>query len=392
MIGVIADDLTGAAEIGGVGLRHGLRAEIVLSGEPSGDADLICVDTDSRSCTAEEAEHRAGAAAELLSRGGADWIYKKVDSVLRGHVTPEIEAVLERLRLTRAVLVPANPSLGRTIKGERYFVRGKPIHRTEFGRDPEHPRTSAKVLELLGRPSSFSIRVCGINGPPAETEIAVGEASSAADLRHWASQWNRRTLAAGGAEFFEALLASQGLELSRTSDTSLVSRESRELFVSGTASQSARDFVRDARAAKTPVFPLPSELAWGAELTTVAMDAVAGRIAAAFRTHPRVLLHVGLPWTRGPAAARLFMSHLVQIASRVLRQARIDHVYADGGATAAALAHEMGWNRLNVLREMGPGVVTLSVDGDSLLLFTIKPGSYTWPDVIRHPGSITAPA
>src|SRR3974390_1311193 len=28
MIGVIADDLTGAAELGGVGLRHGLRAEV----------------------------------------------------------------------------------------------------------------------------------------------------------------------------------------------------------------------------------------------------------------------------------------------------------------------------------------------------------------------------
>ena len=63
MIGVIADDLTGAAEIGAVGLRHDLRAEIVRTGEPSGRADVVCMDTDSRSCPADEAGKRAAAAA-----------------------------------------------------------------------------------------------------------------------------------------------------------------------------------------------------------------------------------------------------------------------------------------------------------------------------------------
>src|ERR1035437_1401499 len=91
MIGVIADDLTGAAELGAIGLRHGLRAEIVRSGKPSGAADLVCVDTDSRACAPAEAAKRAAAAAKLLRAAGAKWIYKKVDSVLRGQVTAEVE-------------------------------------------------------------------------------------------------------------------------------------------------------------------------------------------------------------------------------------------------------------------------------------------------------------
>ena len=66
MIGVIADDLTGAAEIGAVGLRHGLRAEVVVTGAPSGHADLVCLDTDSRSCPPAEAAQRAANAAFLL--------------------------------------------------------------------------------------------------------------------------------------------------------------------------------------------------------------------------------------------------------------------------------------------------------------------------------------
>src|SRR5215469_6142066 len=154
MIGVIADDLTGAAEIGAVGLRHGLRAEIVRIGRPSGRADVVCMDTDSRSCPAEEAGKRAAAAARELRAAGARWIYKKVDSVLRGQVTAEIEAVMKQLKLERALLLPANPSLGRTIKDGHYYLRGRPLHRTEFAHDPHFPRRSSQVLRLVKIPES----------------------------------------------------------------------------------------------------------------------------------------------------------------------------------------------------------------------------------------------
>src|SRR5262245_30218686 len=75
MIGVISDDLTGAAELGAVGLRNGLAAEIVAAGEPSGQADLVCMDTSSRSCPPEEAARRVAAAARTLNGAGAKWIY-----------------------------------------------------------------------------------------------------------------------------------------------------------------------------------------------------------------------------------------------------------------------------------------------------------------------------
>ena len=149
MIGVIADDLTGAAELGAIGWRHGLRAEIVRSGKPGGTADLVCVDTDSRACEPDVAAKRAAGAAKLLRAAGAKWIYKKVDSVLRGQVTAEVEAVMKQLKLTRALLLPANPSLGRTIRGGEYFLHGKPLHKTEFAHDPHFPRRSSQVLRLV---------------------------------------------------------------------------------------------------------------------------------------------------------------------------------------------------------------------------------------------------
>src|ERR1051325_2475639 len=210
MIGVISDDLTGAAELGAVGLRYGLSAEIAVGGGTGGKAELVCMDTSSRSCSPEEAAKRTAAAAQSLKAGGAAWIYKKVDSVLRGHVVAEVEAAMKELGLNLALLVPANPLLGRVIRDGRYYVRGKPIHETEFAQDPEYPRESASVKELLGAPGSYRVQLLKWPAAIPESGIAVGEEGAALDLQRWAASHNARTLAAGGAEFFASLLAAGG--------------------------------------------------------------------------------------------------------------------------------------------------------------------------------------
>jgi len=379
MIGVIADDLTGAAELGAVGLRHGLRAEIVRSGQPSGKADLVCVDTDSRSCNPAEAGKRAAAAARLLHQSGAEWIYKKVDSVLRGQVTAEVEAVMEQLQLHRALLLPANPSLGRVIRNGQYFVRGKPIHKTEFARDPEYPRRAPQVMRLLKLPEKFSIRLSNGNRSLSDDTIVVGNAATSADVREWAACREADMLPAGGSEFFGALLAAIPVLVPANGEIVPDAAPGRELFVCGTSTESARKFVAVARRRKTPVFSLPRELIWGADFSVAAQEAVTQRVLAAFETGPRVILNVGLPPVRNPVVARPLSDCVVKIAERVLRQLSIPNVFAEGGATAAELVRRMGWARLMVLRELAPGVARLAVDGAQSVLLTIKPGTYAWP-------------
>jgi uncharacterized protein YgbK (DUF1537 family) len=52
----------------------------------------------------------------------------------------------------------------------------------------------------------------------------------------------------------------------------------------------------------------------------------------------------------------------------------------EGGATAAKLVRDLGWQRLNVLRELAPGVVTLGAADGGECAMTMKPGSYSWPE------------
>lgn len=392
MIGVIADDLSGAAEIGAIGLRHGLNAEIVIHGQPSGAADLVCVDTDSRSRTSEEAAQRVGAAVRLLKNAGAEWIYKKVDSVLRGHVVVEVDALMAELEMNRALLVPANPSRARVVRNGRYYVEGRPIHETEFGHDPEYPRFSSKILELLERTTAGRVKVIRTRDSLPSNGIIVGEATKTADLQLWSEKRLQRTVLAGAAEFFATVLRAKGYSLA-TADkgTEMFSPETRELFVCGSASKASRNFIRTARLRKTPVFSLPSELAWGAEFTDIAKEAVARRAISAFDQNPRVILNVGLPSMRGPEAARRLTAHLAQLAEAVLNEVEVSHIFAEGGATGAALVQRNGWERLTVLRELAPGVARLAIAGERSTVLTIKPGSYVWPMEVRKkfqvPGS-----
>jgi uncharacterized protein YgbK (DUF1537 family) len=379
MIGVIADDLTGAAEIGAVGLRHGLCAEIVRHGRPGNGADLVCVDTDSRACDPAEAAKRAAAAAKLLRAAGARWIYKKVDSVLRGQVTAELEAVMKQLKLLRALLLPANPSLGRTIKDGHYFLRGRPIHKTEFARDPHFPRRSSQVLRLVKIPETFAMRVMNGDRLLMDGTILIGDAETSADVHSWTSSFDARMLPAGGSEFFNALLEVENPVAENGHGEGWKNAPGREFFVIGTSTQAARKFVVTARQRKTPVLSLPQELAWGAEFTPAAVEAVSQRVIGAFAGHDRVILNVGLPPVRDAQVAQRLSHQVVCVAQRVLRQVPVARIFAEGGATAAELVRCMDWARLEVVRELAPGVATLAVNAERSILLTIKPGSYSWP-------------
>ena len=138
MIVVIADDLTGAGEIGGIGLEYGLKVELQRKFYSESDVELLVIDTDTRSFSPQKAGQvirEALLSVEDVSLP-VEWIYKKTDSVLRGPVASELEALQEVMRVARVLLVPANPSKGRIVRNGNYLINGKPLSETEFCQRP----------------------------------------------------------------------------------------------------------------------------------------------------------------------------------------------------------------------------------------------------------------
>ena len=149
MIAVIADDFTGAAEIGGVGVRYGLRVliETVVLGVY--DVDLLVIASNTRSMGALEASSHVSTILTQLVKLNPEFIYKKIDSVLRGHVAEELEAQMLLMSRKKALIVAPNPLVGRKIENGTYFVDGVPLDQTFFTGDPDFPVRSAKVTDII---------------------------------------------------------------------------------------------------------------------------------------------------------------------------------------------------------------------------------------------------
>src|SRR5258708_24823 len=105
---IFADDLSGAADCGIACVNAGLST-IVSLGLPSNGlkVDVLSVDADTRSLSVSAAVERMRDLVRVHAADPALLLFKKIDSTLRGHLGPELAAVLETRRavVKRAVAV-----------------------------------------------------------------------------------------------------------------------------------------------------------------------------------------------------------------------------------------------------------------------------------------------
>ena len=147
----IADDLTGALEIGAKFAGSGIRSRVVTAAdlEAVPETPVLVLDTETRHLRpgeAAEAVRRIAAAARRLA---PLLVYKKTDSTLRGNIAAEFGALREVFPELPLVFVPAYPELGRTVKEGRLYVHGVPVHETSFAADPLNPIRESAIARVL---------------------------------------------------------------------------------------------------------------------------------------------------------------------------------------------------------------------------------------------------
>ncbi|MFD6099442.1 four-carbon acid sugar kinase family protein [Nocardiopsis flavescens] len=189
-VAVLADDLTGAGDTAVQFLRAGWSTELQLE-EADSAAQVVAVTTDTRPLPAAEAARAVGAATRRLRAAGVGHLYKKVDSTLRGPIRAEIDAVLaEWAPGAVAVVCPAFPAAGRTVRDGVLYVEGVPVHETAVGRDPVTPVTESRIPVLL---DAAHVRLDGAD-PARDAEalsaagpVVVADAATDADLERLAA-------------------------------------------------------------------------------------------------------------------------------------------------------------------------------------------------------------
>jgi uncharacterized protein YgbK (DUF1537 family) len=121
---LIADDLTGACDAAVHFAMRGYRTTASVGPCTEGDASVIAINAATRRLDPQQAEQRMFdvAAAGLSPR----LLFKKVDSVLRGHAGREVVAALTAFGYDAAIFTPAFPALGRTVESGWLVVDGRP--------------------------------------------------------------------------------------------------------------------------------------------------------------------------------------------------------------------------------------------------------------------------
>ncbi|MDQ4489428.1 four-carbon acid sugar kinase family protein [Sinomonas sp. ASV486] len=129
---VLADDFSGAAEVGQQFAAHGLAAQITLTtahahhgGSPTPGAEVAVVDTHSRGLAAPAAAEAVQTALEETDTAREALVFKKTDSLWRGNIGAEI-AALTGLGY-HVVLAGALPALERTVVGARPLAGDRPL-------------------------------------------------------------------------------------------------------------------------------------------------------------------------------------------------------------------------------------------------------------------------
>jgi uncharacterized protein YgbK (DUF1537 family) len=367
MVTVLADDMTGAAEIAGVCLRLGLSTafdlDFTIRRLPTADVWIIASDT--RSLSEKEACTVVRKIALRLKDLQVKTLFKKIDSALRGHIVPEIQTLRECFPIDRVFVLPANPAGGRTIREGKYYIDGTPLHQTAFAQDPAFPIRTAAVREILQLTET-------------DADYSTPDLLSVSDYQSYRPQPG--ALPAGGSVFFEACAPfyfPKGTQLNSTGKESSPPA-THILMVCGSTHDSSRQFIRTDR--YFPKIEIPRQEVVN-YLDADNLERVASRAASVFNSRGKLLLSVAHDGESASLSTPVKLL-LAKITQELLHRCPIQELLIEGGATAYACLESIGFPPLVPVEEYARGVVRLKVCNGSDLYLTIKPGSYSWPTKI----------
>jgi uncharacterized protein YgbK (DUF1537 family) len=360
MIAVIADDLTGAAELAGIGLSFFSNVQIGLQKVPQQTAaSLLIVCSNSRSYAEKEAVKITGDIVKKILAVKPDYIYKKTDSVLRGHVVAELKIQMQASKFKKALLLPANPSLSRTIRNGEYFIGKQKISKTGFANDPEFPVVSDKVQDMI---KEHSVPVLKHGSVLPKEGIVIGETANKQDFENWLAATNHRWLYAGAGDFFSVLL--QTVFPARKQTGFVIQKP--HLYICGTAFETRKKYIQNIAKKTGCVSYLPDSPAAGWLKQTIDI----------LQTQQRLVVAIAV--TKKTAAAK--RKQMARVAKKIIEKGNIKEIFIEGGATAAAVLEALQINFLFPQNELQRGVVRMRAND---LFVTVKPGSYAVPEQIE---------
>lgn len=396
LIGVIADDFTGASDIALTLAENGMET-MQYGGVPDKPVapgiQAAVVALKSRTAAAADAVAQSLAAAEWLLAQGTEQIVFKIcstfDSTKAGNIGPVAEALAERLGAETVLVCPAFPENGRSVFQGHLFVGDRLLSESGMQSHPLTPMTDPDIRRWLAHQTTWPVKHLDAetvwNGDGAAS-VALHEAGRAMvvadavrdeDLRTLATAAKGRKLLVGGSGIAIGLPANWGISpgpipwqgeagpgVVLSGSCSIATRAqverysaiapSREITAEAVMSGEADIEELAVWVLEQATPPLIYSSA-DPEKVTAAQDrfgreAIAGRIEAFFASLAALLVERGT-----------------------------GRIVTAGGETSGAVTQGLGADRLRIGPRVAAGVPMLRVEGRPLVL-ALKSGNFGGPD------------
>lgn len=420
ILGVVADDITGANDIGSMTAKAGYLTDVFSYQIPGAladvtvlhEPDISILDTDSRFDTPEVAYAKVYAATRDLEAVGAQHFFKKTCSVFRGNIGVEFDAMLDALEEDFAIVVVGFPKNGRQTINGIHYVRGVPLAQSEFRNDPVHPLTESNLVTVLQNQTQRKVALVN------HTTIAQG---TAALQQHIAAQRERcnyllfdvidqsslATIAAathdcrvfcGSSALGEELPRVWGDLPARPVAALPPHSGAGVLIVSGSLMPQTAAQIQHLEQQGIFAWELDPYQLFDAttrvEMLTAAHTALAARLeqgedALLYATNsPKsVAIARKAGAHRGLGAvevARLVSGALATLTATLVNETQLDRLTIAGGDTSAAICARLGVTRLRILEEIQPGLPSCLAIGNRALLLVLKSGSFGTPTFLAE--------
>jgi uncharacterized protein YgbK (DUF1537 family) len=107
----------------------------------------------------------------------------------------------------------------------------------------------------------------------------------------------------------------------------------------------------------------------------------AQEITSLIRQHNTAIVAID-PQSAENASAYELRERVAVAVAKVLQHTSVHELFIEGGSTAAAILRKSGITRFQPVEQLAPGVIRMQADAKQALFFTVKPGSYDWPENI----------
>jgi 3-dehydrotetronate 4-kinase len=409
VLGVVADDFTGATDVASMLVRAGMRTVQVIGvpdGSPPLHADAVVVALKSRTTPVADAVRESLAALAWLRAAGARQFYFKYcstfDSTPRGNIGPVAEAMMDALGTDFTIACPAFPENGRTIFRGHLFVGDVLLSDSGMREHPLTPMTDANLVRVLqaqcrgkvGLLRYDSVRA-GVDAARARiaalraegVRIAIADAIDNDDLRVLAQACAELPLLSAGSGLalgLPALYARAGWLALDERAAALEPVGGAAAVLSGSCSVATNAQVERWRAAGRPLRTIdPLALARGEPVVADALRWAQDTLASA----PVLVSATAAPDALRAAQAALGAEHagalveraLADIAAGLVQRCGVRRLVVAGGETSGAVVQALDVRALRIGPAICPGV-PWTRSAERPLKLALKSGNFGSPD------------